>query len=114
MVADSGPSFWKVWSKWNTSTHIIIFGIFAVAKKGWPAALGTDEGVRPPTGIWEPYFFAFVGRIWRKLPKNKVCGCGSVWQDLLYAPPPRRGGGCHTLPRVIIPQPATIVRVNFV
>ena len=28
------------------------FCIFAVAKKGWPAALGTDEGVRPPTGIW--------------------------------------------------------------
>ena len=26
----------------------IFFFIFAVAKKGWPAALGTDEGIRPP------------------------------------------------------------------
>ena len=37
--------------RWNTSTPPFFFCIFAVAKKGWPAALGTDEGVRPPTGI---------------------------------------------------------------
>ena len=54
MGADSGLSFWKVWSKTQRPVkhqYLIFFCIFAVAKRGWPAALGTDEGVRPPTGI---------------------------------------------------------------
>ena len=54
MVADSGPSLWKVWSKKQKPVehqYPFLFYILAVAKMGWPAALGTDEGVRPPTGI---------------------------------------------------------------
>ena len=54
MVADSGPSLWKVRSKKQKPVehqYPFFVCILAVAKIGWPAALGTDEGGRPPTGI---------------------------------------------------------------
>ena len=50
MVADGGPNLWKK-QKPVEHQYPFFFYILAVAKMGWTAALGTDEGARPPTGI---------------------------------------------------------------
>ena len=51
MVADSGPNLWKVGSKKQKPVEhqypFFFFYILAIAKMGWPAALGTDEGADP-------------------------------------------------------------------
>ena len=54
--------------------------------------------------IFGPNIFCLFCRKSRKPQKNKIYGCVAAWGNFYIDPAPR-GGGCHTSPKILIPQP---------